>query len=86
MQQPAHDVPSHTQAPATQCCPASHAAPEPQRQIPAAQPSAVIGSHASQAAPIAPHVANETGAHTSPAQQPLAHDVASQPQRPDTHD
>ena len=34
--------------------------------------------------PTGPQLANETGVHVSPAQQPLAHEVASQPQTPDT--
>lgn len=46
LQQPLHDVPSHTHAPPTQCCPAAQAAPAPHRQSPDAQPSARSGSQA----------------------------------------
>ena len=72
-QQPlAQLVPSHVQAPATQCWPARHIGPGPQAQVPsAAQLSLVTGSHARQAAPPVPQVAAMGVEQTPVAQQPL---------------
>jgi hypothetical protein len=82
-QHPAQVTPSHTQAPPTQCCPAAHAAPLPQRQAPAVeQPSAVSALHTAQAPPLAPQLPNSRGLHVVAAQQPPAQEVASQTQPP----
>jgi hypothetical protein len=78
-----HEIPSHVQAPPTQCCPGAHAAPPPQLQRPAEHASATSGSHAVQAPPAGPHVLVDTGSHASPSQQPDVHDDASHTQRPD---
>jgi len=84
LQQPLHDTPSHTHAPPTQRWPIAHAAPPPQLQRPAEQPSAKLGSHELHAPPIAPHEVAAMGEHTSPAQHPLVHEVASHTQRSET--
>jgi hypothetical protein len=73
-----HDVPSQTQAPATQCSPAPHGAPLPHWQVPVAeQLSVVVGSQATQATPPTPQVARPRGTHTPVAQHPAGHEVAS---------
>jgi hypothetical protein len=54
--------------------PAVHAAPVPHLHAPAAQVSAVAGSHAVQTVPAAPHAVNEMLVHTPPRQQPVVHD------------
>jgi hypothetical protein len=82
-QHPAQVTPSHTQVPATQCCPDAHAALEPQRQAPAPeQPSAVSELHATQAPPLAPQAPNDRGVHVVPEQHPAAQEVAVQAQAP----
>lgn len=82
-QQPPHEVASQTHAPPTQCWPAEHAGPAPQAQLPAVQRSADAGSHATHAAPGAPHVAGALVSQRDPAQHP-AHELASQTQAPET--
>ncbi len=82
-QHPAHELGSHTQAPAMQCWPLAQGPPAPHRQTPPEQPSVVTGSHALQLPPGAPHEANEIGSQTSPAQQPV-HESGSHTQRSDT--
>jgi len=73
-----HDVPSHTQAPATQRCPAPQGAPLPHWQVPVAeQLSVVAGSHATHAAPPTPQVARARALQAPAAQQPPGHEVAS---------
>ena len=72
-------VPSQTQAPPRQRCPLAHGAPVPQAQLPAAeQPSARTGSQATQATPALPQASRAGVWHAPAAQQPLAHDAASQ--------
>jgi hypothetical protein len=84
-QQPlGHEVASHTHAPDTHRCPAPHAAPPPQVQAPAVQPSVALASQAAQAAPGAPHADALVVTHCPPLQQPVGHDVASHTQAPAT--
>lgn len=83
LQQPSHEVASHTQAPPTQCWPAAHAGPLPQRQAPVASHVLEIrGSQTRHCAPGAPHDAAERVVHVEPAQHPVGHDVASHTQLP----
>jgi hypothetical protein len=86
-QQPVeHEVASHTQTPATQRRPASHAAPAPHWQVPAAeQLSAVVGSQLTQVPPPVPQVPRPAVTQLPDAQQPLAHDWALHTQAPATH-
>jgi hypothetical protein len=79
-QQPdAHETPSHTQAPPTQCSPAPQAAAVPHWQLPfAEQPSAAMGSHTTQAAPPAPQLLRARARQVPPEQHPPGHEVASQ--------
>jgi hypothetical protein len=80
-------VASHTQAPPAQRWPLVHAAPVPQRQAPLAQPSAIVGSHATQAAPPLPHAPAAGERQLAPEQQPLAQVIALQSvQTPALHD
>ena len=78
LQQPlAQLVPSHVQAPATQCWPARHAAPGPQEHPPPAeQPSLVTASHLRQAAPLLPQAVALGVVHTPVAQHPAGQVVA----------
>lgn len=72
-------VPSQTQAPPRQRCPLAQGAPFPQAQLPAAeQLSARAGSQTTQASPALPQASRAGVLHTPAAQQPLAHDAASQ--------
>jgi hypothetical protein len=84
LQQPlGHDIESHTHAPPLQRWPATHAAPTPHAHDPSApQWSALLPSHATHAAPLAPQVASAGVLHTPPVQQPVAHDVASHTHAP----
>jgi hypothetical protein len=79
-----HDVALQTHWPAEQRCPATHAAPVPHEQVPAAaQPSARVASQPTHAAPPLPQVASEGGLQVAPEQQPDGQLVALQPlQRP----
>jgi hypothetical protein len=85
LQQPAHDRPSHTHVPPAHRWPIAHSAPGPQRHIPEEHESARLGSHAVQVPPGEPQLAKEIVAQASPAQQPLAHAVASQVHPPAEH-
>ena len=71
-------------APAAQRWPSAHMAPPPQLHRPAEQPSLELGSHELHTPPIAPHIVAPIGAHVSPSQHPVVHELASHPQRPDT--
>jgi hypothetical protein len=85
LQQPLHEVASHTHAPLAQCWPDAQAAPLPHRQLPlASQPSAVRESHAWHAPPCTPQLAAEIVVHVLPMQHPVVHAVASQTHDPET--
>jgi len=85
LQQPAHELASHTHAPDAQCWPVPHAAPDPQVQLPlASQVSLVRASHAWHAPPPVPHAVALIAVHVVPMQHPLAHEVASHTHAPDT--
>jgi hypothetical protein len=82
-QLPAHETPSQTQLPCTQCCPGAQAAPAPHTQLPAAeQPSARMPAQAIHAPPPLPHADGDGAWHVLPAQQPLGHELASHTQWP----
>jgi hypothetical protein len=86
LQQPVgHEVASHTQAPPEHRCPAPQAGLDPHEHTPPVQESAVLGSHATHAAPPAPHAASEGTAHVLPAQQPVVHVCAHVSHLPLTH-
>lgn len=85
LQQPAHEVPSHTHAPAAQCCPGAQLAAPPQRHSPPEHPSARVASQVRHAPPIGPQLVAAIGEHTSPSQQPDVHDEASHTHRPEAH-
>jgi hypothetical protein len=72
-QQPVgQEVALHTHAPAEHTWPAPQGKPDPQVQMPVVEHVSVfVGSHAVQATPITPHVANDDGVlHVGPEQQP----------------
>lgn len=78
-------VPSHTQAPPWQRCPAPHAGPVPQRHCPPVQPSVSAASHATQVPPSPPHSRNVVPVRQmAPLQQPVGQVVASQTHAPPT--
>jgi len=82
-QPPAHDIASQTQAPTTQCWPLPQVGPLPHEQAPEAlQLSALLSSHATQAAPLAPHAIVPGTLQVAPEQQPLAHAPAQLLQTP----
>ena len=86
-QQPlAHDTPSQTQAPLTQCWPAAHGAPPlPHTQAPfGEQWSDRTGSQGLQAPPPLPHASIAGGWQLPPLQQPVGHEVASHTHAPAT--
>jgi hypothetical protein len=73
-QQPfAHDVALHWHAPLTHCWPVAHCVPPPHVHEPEAlQPSASVGSHATQACPALPQAPTDVGVlHVLPVQQPV---------------
>jgi hypothetical protein len=80
-QQPfGHEAPSQPQRPLMQRWLGPQDGPAPHAQLPsAAQPSALDGSQATQAAPATPQVASVRVSHTPAAQQPSGHELASQP-------
>lgn len=80
-QQPvAHEVASQTHAPPTQRWPGAHARPLPQTHAPAGeQASDVSGLQATHAPPGGAQAASVRAVQTPFAQQPVGHDVASQP-------
>jgi len=82
-QQPeGHEVPSHTQAPATQRAPSAQGAPVPHWHTPAGVQRLEVCPHLMQALPAAPQVPTARGRQVLPAQQPSGHDVASHTQAP----
>jgi hypothetical protein len=82
-QQPfAQEVASQTHAPPTHRCPLVHAAPPPQEQPPAVQPSAMVVLQLEQPLPLAPQEVTPGASQVVPLQQPDPHDVASQTQPP----
>jgi hypothetical protein len=88
LQQPAHELASHTQLPALQRCPAPQAGPLPHWQTPLeVQMLARTLSHAMQAAPFAPQVLRPCRLQVDPEQQPPAQVPALHPlQTPLVHD
>ena len=79
-QQPfGHEDELHTHCPFTHCCPAPHAGPTPQAQLPFRQVSAVVGSQITHVSPSVPQVVSDGLLQMSPAQQPFGQVVASQP-------
>ena len=84
LQQPVHEVASHTQKPPAQCCPATQLGPVPHAHPPDAHPSASAGSHAMHVFPPPPHVEVAGALHVPLWQQPLAHEVASHTHAPPT--
>jgi hypothetical protein len=81
----AHDVESQTQAPITQRSPCGQAGPVPHWQSPAAEQRSALMSHFVQAVPPIPQLARARARQTLPAQQPAAHEVASQTHLPPRH-
>jgi hypothetical protein len=84
-QQPVgQDVASHTQAPATQRCPAPHATPAPHMQLPVAeQPSDVVAPQVRHALPAVPQCMLDVAVtQVAPTQQPLGQDWASHTHAP----
>jgi hypothetical protein len=81
VQQPVgHVLALHTQAPPEQAWPETQGAEVPQRHSPALeQLSAAVESHAAQAVPATPHVANADVVQFAPAQHPAAQLVGVQP-------
>jgi two-component system phosphate regulon sensor histidine kinase PhoR len=78
-QPPGQDCASHTQLPPAQRWPVGQAGPPPQAQLPAAHPSATMGSQATHAAAPAPHAPSEGTVHVGPEQQPPGQLCALQP-------
>jgi hypothetical protein len=73
-----HDMASQTQLPPTQRCPIAQATPAPQAHKPAlVQVSAIVGSHAAQAAPADPQRPSDRDTQELPSQQPVGHEPAS---------
>jgi hypothetical protein len=69
-----------TQTLPEQTCPAAQTGPVPQRQAPVLEQwSALVGSHAVQAAPPTPHVASVEVSQLAPEQHPLGQLAAVQP-------
>jgi hypothetical protein len=82
-QQPlGQDVPSQTQAPARQRCPAAHAGPVPQAQAPLARHWSAVIPHAAQAPPPLPQAASDGVRQAPAAQQPFGQETPSHTQRP----
>lgn len=83
-QQPLHEVPSHTHAPATQRWPVPQAAPAPHVQLPVAeQPSPTpLTLQSRQVPPPLPHVVVERVWHVWPLQHPEGHEIPSQMHAP----
>jgi hypothetical protein len=80
-----HEVASHTQLPPTQRWPPAHCGLLPQAHLPSApQPSERAGSQATHSAPPTPQVASARALQVVPAQQPAAHETASQTHMPPT--
>ncbi len=73
-----------TQLPPTHCLPPVHAGLAPHRHAPIAQVSAVFESHIAQTEPPVPHAPTVGVTQASPAQQPVAHEVASHTHAPPT--
>jgi hypothetical protein len=87
LQQPLHEVPSHTHEPLTHRWPVEHCAPPPHVHVPELeQPSAVI-PHDVQDEPAVPHAPAVVGVVQTfePVQQPFGHDAALQTQAPFWH-
>jgi hypothetical protein len=80
----AHEVASQTHAPLTHRCPLAHAAPPPQEQPPAVQPSATVVLQVVHPLPLAPQEVTPAVSQVVPLQQPVAHDVASHTHAPPT--
>ena len=81
-----HEMPSHMQAPLTQCLPAAQGAAVPHKQAPPVeQLSAPIGSQGTHVPPIVPQAAIDRGMHAPFAQQPSAQLAAEHTQAPFTH-
>ena len=83
-QQPlGQEVPSHTQLPPLQRCPAAQAAFAPHLHWPPEQVSVLLGSQLVQAAPLRPQASTVGGAvPTLPVQHPVGQEVASHTQLP----
>lgn len=77
-------VPSQTQPPETQRVPRPHAGPVPHLQAPPAHASALNVLQAAQAVPGAAQLVSDWPVQVVPAQQPVAHEVASQTHAPAT--
>jgi hypothetical protein len=88
VQQPVHDVESHTHVPPEQYVPVEHAAPPPHVHVPEllSQPSPLV-PHGLHDCPIVPHAAGlSVGAHVPASVQQLpAHDVLVQTHAPFEH-
>ena len=85
-QQPLQLMASHTHCPFMQRWPALHAAPTPQRQLPAAQVSESWAPHARQTLPPVPQLDTDGGMHwLLNAQQPAGQLIASHTQVPLAH-
>ncbi len=82
-QHPAQVAASQTHAPATQSCPAPHAALLPQRHAPPEQLSALFASHAEHVPPLAPHALVWLPARQLLPEQQPAQEVESHTQLPD---
>jgi len=80
-QPPSQERASHWHWPPTHVCPAAHAGPCPQPQVPCAQLSAPPGQGV-QPTPDQPHIVADGVSHTAPLQHPLGQLVPSQVQVP----
>jgi hypothetical protein len=81
----AHEVASQTQAPPEHRWPAPQGLPDPHVQTPAVHPSALVGSHATHAAPPPPHAVTDGVVQVVPAQQPEVHACEHGSHLPLTH-
>jgi hypothetical protein len=85
LQQPEHDVASQMHEPPAQCCPAAHAADEPQVQAPPREQPSAVTPQTPHALPGGPQAVGPCFvSHVEPAQHPLQ--VSSHPEHaPSSH-
>ena len=86
LQQPPHDVLSHTQVPPRQRCPVEQASPPPHVHAPAEEHPSAVAPHAWHCKPPVPHAGPVGGeVQTFPVQHPWEHEVAVQTHTPLEH-
>jgi hypothetical protein len=87
LQQPLHDVLSHSHTPPEQCCPVAHGDPVPHMQAPVvAEQLSDVAPHDAHVRPWSPHSAPVGGdTQVVPLQHPLGHVWALQTHEPDWH-